>query len=47
MAEFESLLLSKYLVGIGLMRCKNDKSKASVMLESKSLYTKWKEYSRS
>ena len=40
MAEFESLLLSKYLVGIGLVGCENDKSKALVMSESKSLYTK-------
>jgi len=40
MTEFELLLLLKYLVRIGLVGYKNDKSKVLVISEGKLLYTK-------
>jgi len=43
MTEFKFLLLFKYLVGTEWVECKNDKSKASTISESKLLCTEWKE----
>jgi len=39
MTEFESLLLSGYLVGTGLKGCKNERLKESAISRSKSLCT--------
>ena len=44
MTEFELFALSKYLVETWLVGCEKDKSKASAMSTSKSLWTEWKEY---
>jgi len=45
MTEFESLLLSEYLVGTGLEGCENERLKESTISRSKSLCTEWNEYS--
>ena len=45
MIEFKSLLLSKYLVGTGLVKCENERSKVSAIAKSKLLYIKWNRYS--
>ena len=46
MIEFELLLLCEYLVGIELVECEKNKSKASAMSISKLLWTEWNEYER-
>jgi len=45
--EFESLLLSEYLVGTELEGCKNEKLKESAFSRSRSLCTEWNKYSES
>ena len=47
MTEFELFPLSKYLVGIELVECESERSKALAISTNKFLWIKWNEYEES
>ena len=47
MTEFKLFLLSEYLVGIELVECESERSKALAISTNKFLWIKWNEYEES